>query len=172
MDYAKWEAFCQQHSDIDASQIVRAAKDNMTILNGLSQKGKIGDAISDLFRIVPLGELQVWVNFLDAMRQEKVSDHINSVNHLWPASAICLPETWQPPEKPKELVGWNYIETIERAAVLLRTDTGDIIVLMPEFATISYLKPSPHRIAYGVYGEYAPAGICDVSESNSEILWQ
>lgn len=172
IDYTKWEAFMAEYPlDIPNPlrptylQVVDDAKKNRIPFGELGEvdcpyQRIAEDAVKKLILLVPPEERQVLIEGWQGTTDARPADYL----------AYRLIPKWQPPEKPKELVGWVWIDTLRPGTILLHGGDKWHVMEGNGYHWLLQVKEKD----YDVWSPLSPNARlrkCDISASNSEIIW-
>jgi len=170
LNYDKWLEWTKGASSWWVNEILRKAKNNSMPSGLLGKENTQSRFVKRLLEMVPDGEREVYCSRGWCTSHDRI-----------PASKLAhrLKAGWQPPEEPKELVGWDYIATLGHGTILRRDDLECTIVVIRyalnnfnDSATVYYdndLSLTEHACAPDNHVVIASAPL---SPSNSTIIWQ
>ena len=181
LNYDKWLKWKRKYGQLPDLQIpywepiVQRALIN-TVTHGLlgentssilRRNGEL--AVKELLEMVPDGESEVYCSRGWCTSHDRI-----------PASQLAyrLKSGWQPPEEPKELVGWDYIATLGYGTIL-RLERYRCNLLVGVCGShfdlccrVFYDAPDYRMLSYYAESAWQVEEILSLSPSNSTIIWK
>jgi hypothetical protein len=164
--WLEFEAFCREHG-VSITNVIKAAKKNCTPFWLLDTGNPFQACIKRLFETVPIDELVYGMHAGNTGKWVKQT----TADRIVPGRTYRLNRHWAEPEKPKELVGWEYLETILEPIVIIDYKNYRIVrTLCAVYGRAVMVYDTTGDGAF-VEAEMSCRIINGISKSNSKVIF-